>query len=47
MADIKCAVVGMGFVSSFHIDAIRRVDFAEVSAVNSRNYTLAKKTGIN
>jgi predicted dehydrogenase len=32
MKNIKCAVIGMGFISSFHIDAIRRVGFAEVSA---------------
>ena len=30
MTNIKCAVIGMGFISSFHIDAIRRVGFAEV-----------------
>jgi len=43
MANIKCAVVGMGFISSFHIDAIRRVGFLEVSAVNDVNWVLAKK----
>jgi predicted dehydrogenase len=32
MSNIKCAVVGLGFISGFHIDAIRRVGFAEVSA---------------
>jgi predicted dehydrogenase len=43
MADIKSASVGIGFISSFHIDAIRRAGFAEVSAVSSRNCPLAKK----
>ncbi len=43
MAVIKAALIGMGFVSKFHIDAIRRVGFVKVSAVNSRNYPLAKK----
>ena len=43
MTNIKCAVVGMGFISGFHIDAIRRVGFVEVSAITDVNYNLAKK----
>jgi len=43
MTKIKCAVVGMGFISSFHIDAIRRVGFVEVTAITDVNYNLAKK----
>ena len=43
MANIKCGIVGMGFISSFHIDAIRRVGFAEVIAITDVNYNLAKK----
>jgi len=43
MTNIKCAVVGMGFISSFHIDAIRRAGFVEVSAITDVNYNLAKK----
>jgi len=43
MTNIKCAVVGMGFISCFHIDAIRRVGFVEVSAITDVNYDLAKK----
>jgi len=43
MAKIKCGIIGMGFISSFHIDAIRRVGFLEVSAVTDVNWALAKK----
>ena len=43
MENIKCAVIGMGFISSFHIDAIRRVGFVEVRAITDVNYALAKK----
>lgn len=43
MANIKCGIVGMGFISSFHIDAIRRVGFVEVTAITDVNYNLAKK----
>jgi len=43
MAKIKCGIIGMGFISSSHIDAIRRMGFAEVSAVTDVNWVLAKK----
>ena len=43
MVKIKCAIIGMGYISGYHIDAIRRVGFTEVSAVTDINYELAKK----
>jgi len=43
MAKVKCGVIGMGFISNSHIDAIRRVGFSEVSAVTDINYGLAKR----
>ena len=43
MAKIKCGIIGMGYISGYHIDAIRRVGFLEVDAVTDINYKLAKK----
>ena len=43
MTNIKCAVIGMGFISSFHIDAIRRLGFVEISSVTDVDYGLAKE----
>jgi len=34
MARIKCTIIGMGYISTFHIDAIRRAGFSEVGAVS-------------
>ncbi|MCL6087679.1 MAG: Gfo/Idh/MocA family oxidoreductase, partial [Actinobacteria bacterium] len=43
MTKVKCGVIGMGFISNFHIDVIRRVGFSEVNAVTDINYELAKR----
>ena len=43
MKNIKCGIAGMGYISSSHIDAIRRVGFAEVAAVTDINYEIAKR----
>jgi predicted dehydrogenase len=43
MAKIKVGIVGMGYISVSHIEAIRRLGFAEVNAVADVNYELAKK----
>ncbi len=43
MAKIKCGIIGMGYISGYHIDAIRRAGFLEVSAITDINYELAKK----
>ena len=43
MARIKVGIIGMGFIGVSHIDAIRRIGFAELVAVADVNYELAKK----
>ncbi|MHB1483465.1 MAG: Gfo/Idh/MocA family protein [Saccharofermentanales bacterium] len=43
MARIKAAIVGMGFIGGSHIEAIRRIGFAELVAVADVNYELAQK----
>ncbi|MCD4669769.1 MAG: Gfo/Idh/MocA family oxidoreductase [Actinomycetia bacterium] len=43
MTKIKCGIIGMGYISGYHIDAIRRAGFLEVSAITDINYELAKK----
>ncbi len=43
MAGIKAGIVGTGFIGAAHIDALRRVGFAEVTAVADMNGELAKK----
>ena len=43
MKNIKCGIIGMGYIGVYHIDAIRRIGFAEVSAVADINYEIAKK----
>lgn len=42
MDKIKCGIIGKGYVSDFHIGAIRRIGFAEISALTDINYELAK-----
>lgn len=43
MERIKAGVIGMGFIGVSHIEAIRRIGFAELVAVADVNYDLAKK----
>lgn len=43
MKKIKAGIIGMGFIGVSHIEAIRRVGFAELVAVADVNYDLAKK----
>ena len=43
MNKIKCAIVGTGYMSDFHIDALRRISFVEINAITDINYELAKK----
>lgn len=43
MAKIKAGIIGMGFIGVSHIEAIRRIGFAELVAVADVNYELAKK----
>jgi Predicted dehydrogenases and related proteins len=43
MSRIKAGIIGMGFIGVSHIDAIRRIGFAELVAVTDVNYELAKK----
>ena len=43
MSKIKAGIIGMGFIGASHIEAIRRIGFAEMYAVADVNYALAKK----
>lgn len=43
MGRIKAGIIGMGFIGVSHIEAIRRIGFAELVAVADVNYDLAKK----
>jgi len=43
MKKIRAGIVGMGFIGVSHIEAIRRIGFAELVAVTDVNYELAKK----
>ena len=43
MQKIKSAIIGAGYISGFHIDAIRRVGNVDILAINDINYDLAKK----
>jgi len=40
---IKCAIIGTGYISKFHIDSIRRTGVAEIKALYDINYELAQK----
>jgi len=40
---IKCGIVGVGYISKFHIDAIRRIGWVDIEAVVDSNYELAKE----
>lgn len=43
MAKIKAGIIGMGFIGVSHVEAIRRIGFAELTAVADVNYDLAAK----
>ncbi|HHW48496.1 MAG TPA: Gfo/Idh/MocA family oxidoreductase [Clostridiaceae bacterium] len=43
MKKIRAGVIGMGFIGVSHVEAIRRIGFAELVAVADVNYELAKK----
>ena len=43
MSRIKAGIIGMGFIGVSHIDAVRRIGFAELLAVADVNDELAKK----
>lgn len=43
MSRIKAGIIGMGFIGVSHIEAIRRIGFADLVAVADVNYELAKK----
>ena len=41
--NIKAAIIGMGYIGVSHLEAIRRIGFADIVAVADTNYALAKK----
>ena len=43
MNKIKVGIIGMGFIGVSHIEAIRRIGFAELTAVADANFDLAQK----
>ncbi len=43
MKRIKAAIIGMGYIGVSHIEAIRRIGFAELAAVADVNGELARK----
>lgn len=43
MMKIRAGIIGMGFIGASHIEAIRRIGFAELVAVSDMNFDLAKK----
>lgn len=43
MQKLKIGIIGMGYIGGSHIEAIRRIGFAELVAVADVNYALAKK----
>ena len=43
MKKIKVSLIGMGYISDSHIDAIRRIGFLEIAAVTDINYDLANQ----
>lgn len=42
MEKIKAGIIGMGFISAYHIDALRRIGLVELAAVSDVNYEIAK-----
>jgi len=43
LAKIKAGIVGMGFIGVSHIEAVRRIGFAELVAVADTNFELAQR----
>jgi predicted dehydrogenase len=41
MKKIKCGIIGMGYISISHIEAIRRLGFVEIEAVADVNFEMA------
>lgn len=42
MRKIKVGIIGMGYIGSSHIEAVRRIGFAEIIAIADVNYELAR-----
>jgi predicted dehydrogenase len=42
MNKIKCGIIGMGYVSISHIEAVRRLGFVEIEAVADINFEMAQ-----
>ena len=42
MDKIKCGIIGTGYISDSHIDAIRRIGFADIAVLTDINFELAK-----
>ncbi|MGB8481845.1 MAG: Gfo/Idh/MocA family oxidoreductase [Acidobacteriaceae bacterium] len=40
---VKCGIVGLGFIAPHHIDAIRRIPFAEITGACSGNFERARE----
>lgn len=40
---VRCAIVGLGFIGPHHIEAIRRIPFAEIVGVCSNRFEVAKE----
>lgn len=47
MERIKAGIIGMGYIGVSHIEAVRRIGFAEVTAVADSNYELAERKAVN
>ena len=43
MKAIKTGIIGMGYIGESHIEAVRRIGYAEIVAVADTNLELAKK----
>jgi predicted dehydrogenase len=43
MQRMKAAIVGTGYIGVSHIEAIRRIGFAELAAVTDANAELARR----
>ncbi len=43
MQKIKVGLIGMGYISDSHVDAIRRIGFLEIAAITDINYDLANQ----
>ena len=42
MKKIKAGIIGVGFISAYHIDALRRIGLAELEAITDVNFEMAK-----